>query len=105
MKFGITTYDGQFPTEKLLLLQQLLSKHGGRFTQNPRIWKSFYENKEYATVSYGFDDVHACNRFNQELLDCMTDVTEIRTDQWYRKLWRRIKFSLKKLKCQNKKKN
>ena len=94
MKFGITTYDGQFPAEKLILFQQLLSKHGGRFTQNPHIWKSLADNKEYVSLNYGFDDVHAHNKFNRELLDCMADVTEIRTDQWYRKVWRRIKYNL-----------
>ena len=94
MKFGITSYDGNFPAEKLLLFQRLLGKYWGRWVKNPSIWKSFADNKEYASVEYGFDDVHRYNEFQQEFLRLTTDVKEIRSDQWYRKLWRRIKLNL-----------
>lgn len=49
-------------SEKLVELQNLIKKHGGRFKHNPfELW-----GKHHVTLT--FDDVHNANKFNADMV-------------------------------------
>ena len=80
----ITTNHQPIPKDKLYQFQDILKAKGGRFLSNP------YEEKDCYRVSYYYDDVGDANSQSKAWNRVTQQITEKRSDQWYRILIRRI---------------
>lgn len=74
----------KIPLRKFDQFHDILKSCGGRYINNP-----FIINK-FVFVYYEYQDVHNINKHNTYWCRVTEDVSEIRKDQWWRKLVRRF---------------
>lgn len=65
----------------------LLSEFGGYYQSNPVIFS------DSVSVHYGFVDIEQYNKFCKAWRMCTEDVVEVRKDQWWRILLRKLGFN------------
>ena len=89
---SIRITNSPIPDGRLTLFDQILKDCGGRYLSNPidapDQWGRY-------RVIYEYDNSTKANEHARRWNQLTTDVREMRTDQWWRKLIRRIKLAFR----------
>jgi len=83
---SIKIWNELVPIDKLDQFDEILKSCGGRYLCNPeqsKVWSCW-------RVSYEYDTSEALNRHGKIWRRITTNIKEVRNDQWWRKLLRRI---------------